>query len=145
MFGLLRRTVREEKAELDKEVYDQIIKDSHGLPRNALQILEQVLAVPTEQRLEIARQSALIESQSIDLCRALIKRAPWKTIAGILNGLKDQEPESIRRAILGYCQSILLKGGDNDVAGLIMEMCMEPFYNSGFPQLVFVCYSITKN
>jgi len=74
----------------------------------------------------------------------LMKRADWKEIRTILNGLKDQEAEGIRRVVLGYCQAVLLKG-DVMLAGRIMEEFINPFYDSGFPQLVFACYSVTKN
>lgn len=145
MFGLLRRVIREEKEELSQEVYDQIIRSSKGLPRNALQILEQVLNVPAENRIETAKKAELELVQSIELCRALIKGESWKKIAGILTGLKEQEPEDIRRAVLGYCQAILLNGKDEPLCGLIMEEFLEPTYNSGFPQLVYACYAVIKN
>lgn len=145
MFGLLRKVVKGEGETLDKEVYEQIIQDSMGHSRNALQILEQVLNVPIERRLEIARQTALEVSQSIELCRALIQGAKWGIIAKILNGLKDQEPEGVRRVVLGYCQSILLSGQDNPLCGLIMEEFIEPNFTNGFPQLVKSAYSVTKN
>jgi len=144
LFGLLRRIVKEEGHSLEKEVYDVIIQDSLGHPRNALQILEQVLNVAPEQRLEVAKQTAAIQSQSIELCRALFKKAGWKEISTILTGLKDQEAEGIRRMVLGYCQSVLLKT-DNVVAGRIMEEFINPFYDSGYPQLVYACYAVTKN
>ena len=70
----------------------------------------------------------------------------WKIIANILSGLKEEEPESIRRMVLGYCQAILLKGVANNQVGVVMEVFMEPFYNSGFPQLTLACYvSINGN
>jgi DNA polymerase III gamma/tau subunit len=144
MFGLLRKIVRDEKEDIEKEVYDQIINDAQGLPRNALQILEQVLSVPKDRQLEIARQTALVQTQGIDLCRALIKRESWGKVRRILEGLKDQEAETIRRIVLGYCQAVLLKE-ENDVAGLIMEEFINPFYDSGFPQLTYACYTVTKN
>ena len=144
MTSLLRKVVRSEGETLQKEVYEQIVQDSLGHPRNALNILEQVLSSPVEKRLNVACKSAENQSQSIELCRALIRGAKWKEISFILNGLKDQEPESIRRLILGYCSSILLKE-DNMRAGLIMENMGDPFYNTGFPGLVFSCYSIVKN
>lgn len=144
LFGLLRRIVRDEQETLDKEIYDMIIEESLGHPRNAIQILEQVLNVPHDQRKEIAIKSAAEIVQSIELCRALIRNAAWKEISSILTGLKDQDPEAIRRQVLGYCQAILLKT-DNPLCGLIMEMFIEPFYNTGFPGLVFACYSIVKN
>ena len=143
MMGLLRRVSKQEGQVLAKEVCDQIPRDSVGLPRNALQILDQVLSVPEEKQLEVARQSAAVVSQTIELCRALIKREKWKEITRILSGLKDEDPESIRRSVLGYCQSVLLKGED-DVAGYIMECFIDPFYDSGFPRLVFACYKIAQ-
>jgi len=144
MFSLLRRIVREEGETLEQEVYNQIIQDSLCHPRNALQILEQVLSVAPERRLEMAKQTAEVQSQAIELCRALIKHEPWGKVNKILVGLKGQEEETIRRIVLGYCQAILLKE-DNTRAGLIMEELFDPFYNSGFPGLVYKCYSITKN
>ncbi len=144
MFNLLRRIVKEEEQELDNIIYEQIIQDALGHPRNAIQILEQVLNVPKEQRLEIAKQTAERQSQSIELCRALIDGAPWKKVMSVLTGLKDQEAESIRRVVLGYCQAVLLKE-DKPICGLILEEFMTPFYDSGFPQLVYACYSVTKN
>jgi len=146
MFRLLRKIVHDEKAELEQEIYDVIIRDSLGLPRNAIQILEQVLNAPEERRMEVAKQTAAMVSESIELCRSLINKAPWSKTSKILAGLKEkgEEAESIRRVVLGYCQAILLKG-ENDVAGLILEEFINPFYDSGFPQLVYACYSVTKN
>jgi DNA polymerase-3 subunit gamma/tau len=145
MYGLLRKIVRAEGENIEKEVYDQIISDSLGFPRNAIQILEQVLSVPEDRRLEIAQQTALEVSESIALCRALLEQnVSWKKISTILTGLKEQEPEGIRRAVLGYASNTLLKS-DNVLCGLILEEFINPFYDSGFPQLVLACYSIIKN
>lgn len=141
---LLRRVVRAEGETLEKEVYEQIAQDSMGHSRNALQILDQVLRVDPEKRLETAKRSAEEQSQSIELCRALLGKKSWKEVQTILNGLKDQDPESIRRHVLGYCQSVLLKS-DMPLAGLVLENFLEPFYNTGFPGLVYACYSVVKN
>lgn len=143
MFSLLKRVVKGQDQKLKKSVYDQIIEDSFGLPRNAIQILEKVLTVPPEQQLEIARDSASKQNASIELCKALLQGAPWKKVSGILKGLKDQEAESIRRHVLGYAQAVLLKAS-NDKAAHILEEFIEPFYNSGFPGLVLATYSVIK-
>jgi DNA polymerase-3 subunit gamma/tau len=145
MFGLLRRIARGEGEEVDKQVYDQIIEDTKGHARNAIQILEQVLSVPEDKRLEIAKQTAKEVSLSIDLCRALINPgSSWKQVSTILNGLVDQDPERIRRAVLGYSSAVLLKK-DNPICGLVMEEFYNTFYDSPMPQLVFACYSVIKN
>lgn len=143
MIRLLRSVVKAEEESLEKEVYYQIYQDSLGHPRNAMTILEQVLNVEPELRLETAKRTAEQQSQSIELCRALIGKKGWKTVSAILTGLKTQDPEGIRRQVLGYAQSILLKG-ENSQAALVMEEFIEPFYNSGFPGLTFACYSIVK-
>ena len=140
MRRLLRRVVKEEGASLDRKIYEQIGRDSMGHPRAALTILEQVIDLPEEKRAAVAARAAAEESKTLDLCRALLARKGWKSVSKILNGLRKEEPESIRRAVLGYCQSVLLKG-DNVQAAVIMETFMDPFYDNGFPQLVFCCYS----
>lgn len=143
MIGLLSRICRAEKTKVDEEVLRQITLDSLGHSRNAIQILEQVIRVPQEKQLEIARKTAEEQSQVIELCRALIQRMSWKKVAVILTGLKDQEPENIRRVVLGYCQAILLKG-ENDGAAAVLEAFWEPTYNIGFPGIVFMCYQTIK-
>lgn len=141
---LLRRVAHKEGHELEDNVLDQIVGSSKGFPRNALQILEMVLAATPENRLEAAKKAEAEVVQSIELCRALAKKAPWSTIAKILDGMKDQDPEGIRRAVLGYCQSTLLKGTDQPLFGLIMEEFLTPTYDSGFIQITYACYSICK-
>ena len=144
MYGLLRKIVKEENETLEREVFDQIIQDSLGHPRNALQILEQVLKVNPDRRIEIAKQAAIEQSQIIELCRALIKGSNWNAVKKILNGLKDQQAETIRRSLLGYAQAILLKE-ENDRAALMIEQLWDPLYDTGWPGLVYAAYSITKN
>jgi len=143
LYRLLRTVVKKEKETLALEIYEQIIQDSQGYPRNALQILDQVLGVAPEKRLELAKQAAEQQSQVIELCRALLSTTGWRKIAIILSGLKDEDPEDIRRAILRYCNSILLRG-ENDKAGIVMDEMIEPFYNSRWPGLTFACYKIIR-
>jgi len=144
MKGLLRGVVKAEGESIADEVYEQIINDSFGLPRNALNVLEQVLCVDEEKQLTMARQSSEQQSESIKLCRALTSPGvSWGKVADILKGLKNQEPETIRRHILAYSQTMLLNG-ENDIAAKIIEELYEPLYNVGFPGLVYACYSILK-
>ena len=143
MMGLLKHISKGEGEKVKKNILEQIVLDAQGHPRNAIQILEQVLSVEPEKRLEIAQQTALEQSQSIELCQALINNSNWKKVSGILKGLKDQDPESIRRHVLGYASAVLLNK-DNVRAGAILEEFVEPFYNSNFPGLVFACYSVVK-
>jgi len=143
MYRLLRTVVKGEDGKIAKSVYDQIIQESFGLPRNAIQILESVLSVPIEKQLEAARQATEVKSESIELCRALINPTPWRKISNILEGLKEEDPEGIRRHVLAYCQSIVLSGGDKaGIASDIIISFWDPLYNIGFPGLTAVCYRI---
>jgi DNA polymerase-3 subunit gamma/tau len=143
MFSLLRRIVKAEGQKLVKNVYTQIIEDAQGHPRNAIQILEKVLNADDDKRLEMARQSAEAQSQSIELCRELMKGGNWKKISAILKGLQKEEPETVRRVVLGYAKSVLLNG-PNDKAAQIIEEFWEPLFNIGLPGLVYYCYVVTK-
>ena len=144
MYKLLRKVTAGEEAVLDKQVYEQIIQDSLGHPRNALQILDSVLAVEPEMQLSVARKSAELQSKAIELCRAITNpNSSWKKVSTILVGLKDESAETVRRAILGYCQAILLKT-ENDHVAFVMEQFLEPFYNTGFPGLTYSCYFVVK-
>ena len=143
MERLIKGISKAEGQKIKSIVRDQIIQDSFGLPRNAIQILEKVLGTSPDKQLEIAEQSAIEHSQSIELCKALLDKTSWKMIREILKGLKDQEAESIRRQVLGYAQAVLLKN-DNQKAAFILEEFIDPFYDSGFPGLVLACYTVIK-
>jgi DNA polymerase-3 subunit gamma/tau len=144
MFKLLREVARAEKVKLEQEIFDQIIQDSFGHPRNALNILEQVLSASPEKRLNVAKQTALEQTESIALCQALLKDSPWKMVSNILKGLSGLEPENVRRHVLGYCSAVLLNK-DNPKAAIIIEAMIPSVYYTGWPGLVFACYTIVKN
>lgn len=144
MFSLLRQVVRKEGEDIDKQIYDQIIETAQGHPRNALQILEQVLKVPAEERLEISKRQIDNQAEIIELCRVLLNGSKWSVVKEIITKLKDQEPESIRRVVLGYCQAVLLKS-ENNQAAFIMENFWEPTYDIGFPYITYACYSIINS
>lgn len=144
MKGLLVKVCKAEGEKLNGKVGRQIIQDSLGHPRAALQILDQVLRVSPDKRLSVAKQQADQQNQSIELCRALLSRQPWSKVKVIVKGLKDQDPESVRRHVLGYAQAVVLNS-DNEQAGLIMEEFIEPFYDSGFAGVVFASYVVSKS
>lgn len=144
MKNLLLKITKAENEKLHPRVGKQIIQDSQGHPRAALQILDQVLRVDPENRLRVAKQQTAQENESIELCRALIKGEPWSKVRNILKGLQNEDPESIRRHVLGYTQAVLLNG-DNIKAAMILEEFIHPFYDSGFPRVVYACYAVSKN
>lgn len=141
MRKLLMQVVKAENEKLLKPVYEAIIESAQGHPRNALQILDQVLSTEPDARMRVAEKAQEESVQAIELCRAIIGGGGWKKVSNILTELKDQDAEGIRRLVLGYCSAVLLKG-ENSQAGLIMEEFREPMYDIGFPGVVLACYSV---
>lgn len=133
----------EEEKPLKESVINAIVKSGKGHPRNTLQILEQVLASPKEQRKEVAQKVDIEEAEGIELCRALAKRESWDKVKVILSGLKKADVENVRRSVVGYASVMLLSRKD-DNAALILEQFINPFYDTGFPQLVLASYICIK-
>lgn len=144
MTSLLESVVEKESEKLNSKVYKAIAKTAKGHPRNALNILQQVLSVSKKKRLKIAENYEVEESESIELCRSLLKREGYDAAQTILKGLKSQNAETIRRHVLGYCQSVLLGNnykGSHQHAAMILEEFSTPTYDMGFVQIVLSCYA----
>jgi hypothetical protein len=71
-----------------------------------------------------------------------MKQNGWKSICKILERLDAKDVENVRRHVLNYCASILMKE-DNPIAGAIMEVFSTPFYE-GKSRLVLACYTIYR-
>jgi DNA polymerase III gamma/tau subunit len=140
MMRLLRGVVREEGGALSRDLYEQIIQDAMGHPRNALAVLEKILPMSEEDRAAAAERFAAESSQVLELCRALVSASEWKKVSAILSGLQDQDAEGVRRQVLGYCKTVLLKSPNLRVAQ-VMEELMDPVFHNGWPGLVFRCYA----
>jgi DNA polymerase III gamma/tau subunit len=144
MRRLLSEVAKAEDESITRPVYETIIDESFGRPRDALQMLEQVLSSDAEDREEVIKQVKAFDGQVKDLCRALKKPGtPWSEVRHLLKNLENEGVERVRRAVLGYMKAVLLSGED-DMAGLVMEEFIHPFYDSGFPELVFACYRIIR-
>jgi len=144
MVRLLYRIVNKEEKKTKKSILIEVFERSEGRPRDAIQMLEQLIELPIVEQKKLIRQLSVEDNpQVIKLCRALTQKAPWVQINIILKELKGEDPEQIRRAILGYCSAILLNSSNNAVARIMQHM-LEPFFYTGFPGLVISCYEITK-
>ena len=138
---LLRRVTHQEGKAVPLAVLKQIAMNSLGHPRAALVMLDKIIDLSAESMGRTVEKTAAEQNQVIDLCRALMKKSSWKQIAGILKGLKDQAPEDIRRAALGYCSAVLLSGEDPK-AFVVLDAFRSPTYDLGWPGVVMACYEI---
>jgi len=137
METLITTTAEKYDAVIPEDAVKQITKDSLGSPRQALVLLEKILPLDEEEMLESVKQYAEIESETIQLCRALFKQ-DWKTVSKVLSNLKV-EPESVRRAVLGYYTNTLLRGSNDKAFGI--ALCFEKnYYDTGKAGLILSCY-----
>ena len=140
---LLNKVIRKEKAEVPDDVIKQIILGSEGSPRNALQNLDKVIDMEEDSMLTAATEQKEVHEASIDLCRKLLTSNTWKEIQQLLKGLKNEDPERIRRHILQYMGTVLLgdKPKSHKRAQSVLLTFEDPLYSTGFPGLISFCYS----
>jgi DNA polymerase-3 subunit gamma/tau len=140
---LIQDVAAKEGKVIGEEVVKFIATESMGSPRAALVALEKVIDLDPRYQKKAVEKALGEENEVLDLCRALIMKAKWPTVSAILKGLQEQEPESVRRAILGYCSVILLKE-NNPWAFVIMDCLKTPTYDMGWPGIVMACYEIIE-
>ncbi len=143
MSGLLSSIAKKEGKELTEEVIDRIVEVSEGSPRKALVVLGGVIDLESEEEQLAAVLSNDTKSKGIELARALVSpKCQWADVKGILKDL-DEEPETIRYLILGYCSSILLKGGGlSKRAHQIIVTFSFNFFDSKKAGLIAACYEL---
>ena len=143
----------------DFDVYDETIEkmqnrfyvdltkftDSHLT--NRLKYFERMLANRPSEMIymgnsdaaEDAVESEKAKIEGIELSRSLLKGNSYKAIMKIVKNL-EEDPESIRRAVLDYMGKVLV-GGANDKAALIINNFWDDFYSTGKPGLVLAVYN----
>jgi len=127
-----------ETLELSDALVDKIAEVADGSARVAVKLLNQVMGLPTDaERIEAVQRSDS-KRQAIDIARKLIdRRASWQEIAKIIKEV-EEEPETIRRIILGYASAVLLNG---NARGYQIICCFEGnLYDSGKAGLVRAAY-----
>lgn len=141
LVGLLKDVCSKEiEGDFPAEVLEKIADVSEGSPRQALVILDQVIDIPDDKMMLEAVGSVARDSSVIELCRALMlqRNDKWKVVSSLLQNL-DEDPERVRRAVLGYFNSVLLRRGGSAEADVI-DCFFDNFYDSGKAGLTLACY-----
>lgn len=144
MVRLLHRTASGEGHRLARAQLSYIAEKTECKPRAAIQLLEKVLVADLEARDAIIANAEVIKDKANDLAKALYQRSGWYTARGILSEIDEDNVETTRRAVVGYCTKVLLNG-ENDWASKIMELMVEPFFSSGREGFIFACYRICRS
>jgi DNA polymerase III gamma/tau subunit len=142
MLEVLRVVSRKEKFKLSQRVSQQIIGMAEGSPRQALVLLEKVIAAGDKIEDQLNQLETAVEHPDVvELVQLMIRRAKWKEIAAVLIKLKDQDYEMLRRITLGYARQTLLHKGDPR-AFLIIEAFRDNFYDSKHAGLAAACFAV---
>lgn len=124
------------------DVVSKIVENSEGSARRALVLLGTILHLKSEEAMLEAIEKFTQEAQAIQLCRLLLNpRSSWQGVAELLKELEGEEPEGLRRMVLGYMRSVLLGGGQMARrAGGIIGIFERNFFDSGNAGLAVACW-----
>jgi len=140
---LIRGIVETEEVDVPASILTKIAKSCDGSPREAVKMLDAIIDIEDEESaLEAIDNVYASESNVIDLCRALMSAEKWNKISKHLTAI-EAEPETVRRAVLGYFTKVLLSKGDVRVAE-ILEQFEDNYYDSGKAGLVLSCFAVTQ-
>lgn len=149
MISLVNWILESEGVQLSEKVKNAILFSAEGCARKALVILDQIIDIKEEEKqLEAINENTPDETTIIELCRKIMAKEPgparWKELSIMLKNI-EQEPESVRRAILGYLSSVLINGNHDNgkrVAQLISEFSNN-YYDCGKAGLISSVYLST--
>jgi len=141
MMILLKRVCQLLNLELGREVLGSIVASSEGSPRKALVFLDQVRGMNSEKALEVIKNLTSKNMSVIDLCRAINSRDSV-AVADILSKI-DEDPEKVRRAVLGYFGKVLLgkmeKKRDFSWELFVLEAFADDYFSLGKQGLILSC------
>lgn len=140
---LVEDVAKKEGITLSDRVKMKLTDAADGSPRRALVLLEQVGAVLGEEAQLGVIERGDTTKAGIDLCRLLAnKQTKWDEVQKMLKDL-DEEPETVRRIVLGYFTSILLsaKGPIAARAAAMIDLFRDHYYDCGKAGLVASCFA----
>lgn len=144
MKDLIASVCGKEQIEISDEVGETLIEKSDGSPRKVLVLLDKIALLENSDSQLEAIENSDVEAASLDLARAIFKRdTTWSDICLILKNIQD-EPEMIRRVVLGYAKSVLLSGNKQNgkFAAYVISLFSDNFYDSGLAGLSAACFLI---
>jgi DNA polymerase III gamma/tau subunit len=131
----LLETVRQtEGVNINEAVINLCVTEAEGSPRRALTFLAQMSEQTTiEEARELIRNEPAEPDAIIQLARLLFERANWRRVRPVLESLKDENPETVRRIIEAYFTKVVLGNENENVVGnmvYLLDLFSQPIYNT---------------
>lgn len=148
LVSAITRVVIAEDKEIDKEVISKIADMANGSVRQALVTLHTVIGLPDKASQLSAIENADVTVLGFDIAKLLMNtKVSWTNVRDKLATV-EEDPETIRRIIINYCKSALIKGwGDPGRAHLIIEEFREPLFDAGTASALLTssCYALVNS
>lgn len=138
---LVLDVVAKEGKTIEPDVADKIAEIAEGSARKALVLLHQVIDMGDEADKLDALQKVDAKRAAVEIAKALMNPSTrWPAVAAIIKGV-EEDPESIRRMVLGYVGAVALNK-PNPVREIQIMECFEGnYFNTGKAGLVMSCAS----
>jgi len=146
MNELVDKILKKEKVKkFSKDVKERIIELADGSPGQALKLLDQVIDMKDKKEaIKVLQSIGVTEKEVRELCQALVK--------GDINITKEflktfntgkTSPESVRMAVLGYMNTVMINRWDERTA-FVIDQFLESFMYSGKAGLTNACFYALK-
>lgn len=118
----LKEIAQIENGQCSSKIIKRIAEEACGSPRKALTMLDQVLFMEDEKALSLIKNHQDEDTQVIEICRLVIAKKnndKWNKMRELIKNYTG-EPESARKAILGYLRTTILnQSSQNDFANRV--------------------------
>lgn len=136
---LLTTVSEAEGKAVEPDVMEKIVELAEGSARKLLVLLHQIIDLTSEEEKLTALQKADVKQAAVAIAKALMNpRTKWPEIAAIIKSV-EEEPETIRRIVLGYVGAVALNKPNPIREVQILEAFLEPYYNSNKAGLIQSC------
>jgi len=98
---LLRRVINKEGIEINTSVVKTIIKESKGIPRQALNYLEKVIGMSPKKAIKLLASDDEDEATVAEICKALVTGTNIKALRALVEEF-NEDPEKARISIFNY-------------------------------------------
>jgi DNA polymerase-3 subunit gamma/tau len=148
LVSLCQSVLAREEIDIDESVLEQLAVVSDGSPRKCLVKLEQLIEMPDDEtRLKSLSKDESFTATIKDLGEIFTKsqKRSWREVAKIVKSLcEENEPETIRYAMLGWLNSALLggwaRGVSDAVLAEIISYWVYNFYESKAAGVTFAAF-----
>lgn len=142
---LLKKVAKKEEIKINDAIIAKIVECASGSAREALVFLNGIRGIKGSENKLNAIQSSGAKLITDKLGAMFLKKGvQWKEVASLIRQI-DEEPETMRRMILGYMNAVLLNAGGSVMgrrASEVIDVFSDHFYDSGAAGLTNSCFEL---